>query len=57
MGLIDGLLQELDQEAQTTRRVLERVPNDKLTWRPQAIRSGPVPVFVEVRIVPRRKML
>lgn len=34
MALVDGLLQELDQEAQTTRRVLERVPNDQLTWRP-----------------------
>jgi len=33
MALIDGLLQELEQEAQTTRRVLERVP-DKLDWRP-----------------------
>ena len=26
MALIDGMLQELEQEAQTTRRVLERVP-------------------------------
>jgi uncharacterized damage-inducible protein DinB len=34
MALIDGLLQELEQEAQTTRRVLERVPDDKLEWRP-----------------------
>ena len=34
MALIDGMLQELEHEAQTTRRVLERVPNDKLTWRP-----------------------
>lgn len=34
MALIDGLLQELEQEAQTTRRVLERVPDDKLDWRP-----------------------
>ena len=34
MALIDGLLQELEQEAVTTRRVLERVPNDKLEWRP-----------------------
>ena len=34
MALIDGMLQELEQEAQTTRRVLERVPNDKLNWRP-----------------------
>jgi uncharacterized damage-inducible protein DinB len=34
MPLIDAMLQELEQEAQTTRRVLERVPNDRLTWRP-----------------------
>ena len=34
MPLIDGMLQEMDQEAKTTRRVLERVPNDHLTWRP-----------------------
>ena len=31
---IDALLQELEQEAKTTRRVLERVPADKLAWRP-----------------------
>jgi uncharacterized damage-inducible protein DinB len=36
MAMIDGLLQELEQEAQTTRRVLERVPDNKLTWRPHA---------------------
>ena len=34
MALIDGLLQELEQEAQTTRRVLERVPDNQLAWRP-----------------------
>jgi uncharacterized damage-inducible protein DinB len=34
MAMIDAMLQELEREAQTTRRVLERVPNDKLTWRP-----------------------
>jgi uncharacterized damage-inducible protein DinB len=34
MALIDGMLQELDQEAQTTRRVLERVPGNHLGWRP-----------------------
>ena len=36
MPLIDQLLQELEQEAQTTRRVLERVPQERLTWRPHA---------------------
>ena len=30
----EDILQELDNEAATTRRVLERVPEDKLDWRP-----------------------
>lgn len=34
MLTIDDLLQELEQEAPTTRRVLERVPEDRLDWRP-----------------------
>src|SRR5262245_36055912 len=34
MPIIDNLLQELEQEAQTTRRVLERVPADRLAWKP-----------------------
>jgi uncharacterized damage-inducible protein DinB len=34
MALIDAMLQELEQEAETTRRVLERVPDDHLAWRP-----------------------
>src|SRR3954468_4512860 len=32
--MIDGLLAELEQEAQTTRRVLERIPEKHLGWRP-----------------------
>jgi uncharacterized damage-inducible protein DinB len=32
--MTDALVQELEQEAATTRRVLERVPADKLTWKP-----------------------
>lgn len=34
MALIDGMLQELEQETQTTRRVLERVPDNQPAWRP-----------------------
>jgi len=34
MSMIAALLQEFDNEAKTTRRVLERVPNDKLAWKP-----------------------
>ena len=32
--IADSFLAEMDQEAQTTRRVLERVPGDKLSWKP-----------------------
>ena len=34
MKIIDGLLDELEQEAQTTRRVLERIPQAHLSWKP-----------------------
>ena len=36
MTIADTLIMELEREAQTTRRVLERVPTDKLTWKPHA---------------------
>jgi uncharacterized damage-inducible protein DinB len=36
MSKIEELLQELEQEAHTTRRVLERVPADRLGWKPHA---------------------
>jgi uncharacterized damage-inducible protein DinB len=34
MKIIEGLLAELDQEAETTRRVLERIPQAHLSWKP-----------------------
>jgi uncharacterized damage-inducible protein DinB len=34
MPHIEELLQELDEETRNTRRVLERVPEDRLEWRP-----------------------
>ena len=34
MSMIEALIQELEQESQTTRRVLERVPGDRLAWKP-----------------------
>jgi uncharacterized damage-inducible protein DinB len=33
---IEELVQEFEAEAKTTRRVLERVPSDKLAWTPHA---------------------
>jgi uncharacterized damage-inducible protein DinB len=34
MRLVDSLLMEIDQEAQTTKRVLDRIPEGKLAWKP-----------------------
>jgi len=34
MPLKDGLLAEFDHEMGTTRRLLERLPDDKLSWKP-----------------------
>jgi uncharacterized damage-inducible protein DinB len=34
MKIIEALLAELEQEAKTTRRVLERIPQAHLSWRP-----------------------
>ena len=34
MKIIDGLLAELEQEAEATRRVLERIPQEHLSWKP-----------------------
>jgi uncharacterized damage-inducible protein DinB len=34
MAIIDSILMEIDQESKTTQRVLDRVPEDKLSWKP-----------------------
>jgi uncharacterized damage-inducible protein DinB len=34
MAIADSLLMEMDMEEKTTQRVLDRVPEDKLTWKP-----------------------
>ena len=36
MRIVDSMLGEIDQEAATTRRVLARVPENQLTWKPHA---------------------
>ena len=36
MAIIDSILMEVDQEAKTTQRVLDRIPEDKLAWKPHA---------------------
>jgi len=52
MSIIDGMLQELDQEAGTTRRVLERIPDDQLGWKPHAKARTLGELAMHVAIIP-----
>ena len=36
MALVDHLLPEFDHEMATTRTLLNRVPDDRLSWKPHA---------------------
>ena len=36
MAIVDSILMEIEQEAKITQRVLDRVPEDKLAWKPHA---------------------
>jgi uncharacterized damage-inducible protein DinB len=53
MGKIsDPLLNEFRQEAATTKRVLERVPEQKLTWKPHAKSMTLGQLAIHVAVVP-----
>jgi uncharacterized damage-inducible protein DinB len=46
------LLAELEQEAQATRRVLQRVPEDKLSWRPHPKSSSLGQLALHIATIP-----
>jgi uncharacterized damage-inducible protein DinB len=50
--LTDPLLAELDTEAKTTRRVLERVPEAKLRWKPHPKSSSLGQLALHTALVP-----
>jgi uncharacterized damage-inducible protein DinB len=52
MRQVDALLQELEQEAITTRRLLARVPDDKLTWKPHPKARTLGELALHVAVVP-----
>jgi len=52
MRIIDGLLAELEQEAATTRRVLERIPQEHLSWRPHPKSMSLGQLALHVAVVP-----
>jgi uncharacterized damage-inducible protein DinB len=54
MGLKEGLLAEFDHEMANTRRLLERLPEDKLAWKPHE-KSRPLGTLAgHVADIPRR---
>ncbi len=52
MSMIDALLAELDQEAATTRRVFDRIPEAHLSWRPHVKSMSLGQLALHVAIVP-----
>jgi uncharacterized damage-inducible protein DinB len=52
MSAIEMLLQELDHEAKATRRVLERVPEDRLGWKPHDRSMSLGQLALHVAVVP-----
>jgi uncharacterized damage-inducible protein DinB len=54
MAAIDSILEELGREAETTRRVLERVPSDKLSWKPHQKSKSVGELAWHIASIPRR---
>ena len=61
MRIVDSILMEIEQEAQTTKRVLDRIPENKLAWKPHpksyslgqlALHIASVPGSVAAAVVP-----
>lgn len=48
----ESLLPEFDQEMANTRKVLERVPEDKLTWKPHAKSFSMAALATHVAMIP-----
>ncbi|MBV8202225.1 MAG: DinB family protein [Acidobacteria bacterium] len=54
MAAIDPILEELSRETATTRRVLERVPSDKLAWKPHPKSKSAGELAWHLAAIPRR---
>jgi uncharacterized damage-inducible protein DinB len=52
MSIAEALLDELEQESQATRRVLERVPQAQLSWRPHPKSMSLGQLALHVAMVP-----
>ena len=50
--IVDTVLAEMEQEAETTRRVLGRVPENKLAWKPHAKSMSLGQLALHVAMIP-----
>ena len=50
--MLEPMLNEFREEVVITRRVLERVPADKLSWRPHPKSRGQLSVYLRLFDVP-----
>src|SRR5688500_7970443 len=57
MSLVSSVLAEIEQESRTTRKVLERVPDDKLGWSPHARSMTLGRLASHIAMVPARVLL
>src|SRR5260370_33258266 len=54
MAAIDPILEELSREAATTRRVLDRIPPDQLSWKPHPRSKSVGELAWHIAAIPRR---
>jgi uncharacterized damage-inducible protein DinB len=52
VGIADALLPEFDREMSITRKLLERVPEDKFTWKPHPKSMSLVELSTHVATIP-----
>jgi uncharacterized damage-inducible protein DinB len=52
MSIADGFVMELEQESAATRRVIERLPEDKLSWKPHPKSMSLGKLAMHVAMVP-----
>ena len=54
MAIADSILMEMDMQTKTTQRVLDRVPEDKLTWKPHPTSQSLGQLAMHIAIVQGR---
>ena len=54
MAMIEAILQELDREADSTRRVLQRIPEGQLAWKPHEKSRTLAQLAWHVATIPKR---